>query len=350
MARDRGARRATSPDPPADRPATALSVATVMIAVALAGCLGATDGTDLKAPEAASNATNATGTGTRFVWNATDNSTYLAVGFEVTTRTKWEMGSESNATWNDTKAAISRTQIWDAPFEGHTPDAGAFGESRRDSCSSNRSSANQPEDCPRRDWQGGGATTFGGTLDPGRYVFWQAEFGAERAEIGIWLETDKPVTVHWVDQGSTRLTLLTDNDATPGYRRGAVQFNADNQSMFHDPYVGYLTFMGHSTKREPSFKVKSAAGFGAKFTREPTYEICRPGQCTGSFPGFYYEGPETGPVPEKVPFAQWAGSAGTWYARARGGFRDPDGAGMPFWAVLEDPRFVTENGTIAFGG
>lgn len=351
MVHDAGGQAKTTPRAAADRPATTLTVATLMLVLALAGCIGSKDVATPETPQVTSNATNATtGTGTHFTWNATNESTYLAVGFEVTNRTEWETTYTTNATWNDTKAMLSLTKTWTEPFEGHVPEWVGSGSVRRNSCTWNRTSPSEPEECPRRDWTTTGGGGAAGTFDPGRYVMYQAAYGAENASLQRTLETEKPVTVHWVDEGSTHLLPLKDEDATPSYPQGAVQFNAANTTTFQDPYAAYLEFMGLYTQRKPSFTVSGAGSFELEFTRYPKYQICQGGVCRGNFGGFWYSGPNTGTMPERVPFAAWTAHNGTWMARAEGGVQHPTGAGIPFWGVLEDPVFVAEDGTITFGG
>lgn len=334
------------PSRAAARRRVALWLVVVPLALtALAGCLGGSGA--LEPVSATTGSGDGTApdpqypmNGTEFEWNVTGGPTYFAVAVKVQRSTNYKNTFYQEATWNKTRAYLTTRQRWsDWSADGeHTPAIAGFYFQHQTSCLTGDADPDQPEDCPRRNWSSEpGEASMGGTLFPGTHLIWQAVYGADTASLRMRLETFEPVEVLWTEEGSTRLIELEDRDATATYPQGAVQFHANASVDEADPYFGTLMFVGSEIRRGPSYEVRGPQSFD--FIRDPRV---RP----GTFGGFYYYGPETDLLPGRVPFAQFSAQAGEWNVRAHGGVRSPSGAGIPLLGIVEDPRFVDDEGLI----
>lgn len=326
--------------------AKAPSIGALLVAVALAGCLGVAQpagsepvGGTVPAGDTSGDG-NATTVGTNFTWNVSGGPTYFAVAYKPRTDGHIETEWDVNATWRRTRAYLLSEQVFFGPLEGHTADNGVGGYfEQADSCTDTDAEPTQPEGCPRRNWTATGSVGTGGNLAKGRYLRLFTAYGADRATFGITFDTDVPIEILWTDRGATRLVELRDQDGETTYPQGRAQFNANATRTMNGSYFALLDFVGSSTTH-PNFRVDGPRTH--RFTWVPN-PFCISPPCFGN--GYVYsDGMST--APERMRRAQYAARAGTWEAWGHGGLRYPYGAGFPLWGIVEDPRFVDENGQL----
>lgn len=320
----------------------------LLLAVPLAGCIGVapsagpgiSDGS--AAPPARTAADNATRRDTNFSWHVSGGPTYFVFAYRAETDGKYEMGFDVNATWTDRRAYLFISQGYHGPLEGHIAHPAGFYIAHRDSCTDDtEGTPSQPEQCERRNWTESGRVGRGGNLATGVYMQFVAAYGADRATLNVSLDTSEPVEILWTDQGSTRLVELLDHDVERTYPQGAVRFNANASLSADSSYFAHLELAGVSRIR-PDYRISGPDTH--RFLRQPEVCVdpihtCRPG-------GYYYSrGPRTS-TPQKVGFAQYSAQAGNWTAQARGGLRSQSSAGLPVWGIIEDPRFVDDEGRL----
>lgn len=301
----------------------------VALLVVLTGCmgLGATDPTQTSRPDSGPKnvSEGPPWTGTSFTWTTDGDHTYFAISVEVESRTDYEREFSNNASWNDTRGYLTTGQRL---YKGlnHTARIAGAAFTQGDTCSEGDTDGRptEPEDCPTQDWTNQGAWTVEGFLKPGRYVIFQAAFGADRANLTMSLRTENPVTVHWIDRGHTRLVELRDRDRTFTYPQGEVQHNANATFATDDPYFGVFSWTGYYRMR-PDYEIHAPGGEYSFTRRHP-----QPGFWDHEFRVHMY--------------AEYSARAGTTQVFANGGLRATDGAGFPMLGILEDPAFVDDQG------
>ncbi len=126
------------------------------------------------------------------------NDTYLAIGFEISSKSMFLATFHYNATWKNAGASWEMEEVMRL-------DGGHLIVDPYQGGGANILCVRPSAPCETQDLNASGPADYGGTLEPGRYVAQVAAFSATRAALAIDVALRTNATVLWIQHGKAEL-------------------------------------------------------------------------------------------------------------------------------------------------